>query len=473
MQPTLAFDTRVFETTENAELRLGEIVKNASNPLFREAFFAEPPLRWEARYDNLYPSVITDDEEAVFKCWYSAFIVDEASNRTPLSQRPHIAYKGGQREEGVLYATSTDGSNWEKPALGIIEFEGSRSNNLVMRKATHGIHAGGVFKDLRDPDPARRYKYFHRNPGARRMAACFSADGLTWSQPLLWPERDAAGDTHNNAIWAPELGKYVGITRGWTDGHYRGLRTVLRSESADFIHWTKPLEIMRGADAHDQIYSMPIARYGDVYIGLPAIFRKGDADAPDWDRVDTELAWSPDTVNWERVCPGTPLIPRGAGSYPDGDYDCGCVYAAAPLIRGDRILIYYGGSNGSHNGWREGSLNLATLEKDRFAAFAPQTTEQTARLTTALLRVNAETVTVNIEIADGGCARAGLLGADRSVIPGFGLDDCLPLTEGGSARALRWKGRSTAAIAGAELRVVIELDNAKLYALAGLSRAVD
>lgn len=469
----LAFDARVFETTENAELRLGAVEKATANPLFCEAFFADPPLTWEARYDNLYPSVIYDDEEAVFKCWYSAFIVDEASNRTPLSQRPELAYKGGEREEGVLYATSSDGVNWEKPALGIIEFEGSKSNNLVMRKATHGIHAGGVFKDLRDPDPARRYKYFHRNPRARRMAACFSADGLTWSQPQLWPEHDAAGDTHNNAIWAPELGKYIGITRGWSEEDYRGLRTVLRSESADFIHWTEPVEIMRGADAHDQIYSMPIVKYAGLYIGLPAVFHKGDADADDWDRVDTELAWSADTVNWERVCPGTPLIPRGAGGYPDGEYDCGCVYAAAPLIHDDKILIFYGGSNGLHNGWREGSFNLATLDKDRFAGFAPRSTGQSARLATAPLRVDAETITVNIEIAGGGCARAGLLGADGSAVPGFGLDDCLPLTEGGLACALRWKGASTAELAGEELRFVIELDKAKLYALAGLSRAVD
>ena len=48
---------------------------------------------------------------------------------------------------------------------------------------------------------------------------------------------------------------------------------------------------MRGADAHDQIYSMPICRYGDLYIGLPSIFHKGDAkQPPDWDMVDTELA---------------------------------------------------------------------------------------------------------------------------------------------------------------------------------------
>ena len=468
----LAFDSRVFETTENAELRLGEMVKQPCNPLFREDFFADPPLRWEARYDNLYPSVIYDHEEAVFKCWYSAFIFDEASNNTPLNQRPHIPYKGGEREEGVLYAVSTDGIDWIRPALGIIEFEGSKANNLVMRKATHGIHAGGVFKDLRDPNPARRYKYLHRNPRARRMAVCFSPDGLHWSPPQLWTEHDAVGDTHNNALWAPQLGKYVGITRGWSDGPYRGLRTVLRSESVDFLHWTQPQEIMRGADAHDQIYSMPVSEYAGLYIGLPAVFHKGDIHAPDWDRVDTELAWSADTVNWKRVCPGRPLIPRGAGNYPDGEYDCGCVYAAAAFVHRDRILIYYGGSNGLHNGWREGSFNLATLEIDRFAGFAPLAAGRTARLTTAALRLHADTIRLNIEFAGDGRVRAGLLGRDGSALPGFGLDDCLPITDGGLACELRWNGKSPALIACEDFRVEIELENAKLYAIAGLSPGV-
>ena len=203
------------------------------------------------------------------------------------------------------------------------------------------------------------------------MASCFSADGLTWSQPLLWPDHGAVGDTHNNAIRLPGSGRYVCITRGWSAGAYRGLRTVLRSESADFTNWSPPAEILRGAGAHDQIYSMPIARYRDLFIGLPAIFHKGDQSAADWDTVDTELAVSADTVNWRRICPGQPLIPRGAGSYPDGAYDCGCVYAAAPIVQGDEILLYYGGSNGLHNGWREGSFNLATLPLDRFAGYRP------------------------------------------------------------------------------------------------------
>ncbi|MCE2473454.1 MAG: hypothetical protein J4G18_16485, partial [Anaerolineae bacterium] len=154
-------------------------------------------------------------------------------------------------------------------------------------------------------------------------------------------------------------------------------------------------EILRGADAHDQIYSMPIARYGDLYLGLPAIFHKGDESAADWDRVDTELAISADTLHWRRICPGQALIPRGAGSYPDGEHDCGCIYAAAPIVQGDKVLLYYGGSNGLHNDWREGSFNLATLPLDRFAGYRSLARPGKALLTTTPLRLNGADITLN------------------------------------------------------------------------------
>ena len=463
----LLLDPRNIASAQNAKLELGAVEKHAANPLFREEYFADPPKPWEARLDNVYPSVIYDQEEGLFKCWYKSFLRDRDSNNTPLAERPRISYKGGGREEGVLYAESTDGIDWRKPELGLIEFAGSRQNNIVMSRAVHGIHAGGVLKDPRDPDPARRYKFIHLNARARRLANCFSADGLTWSQPALWPGRDAVGDTHNNAIRLPGSGRYVCITRGWSEGAYRGLRTVLRSESDDFLRWSPPVEILRGRDAHDQIYSMPITAYGDLYIGLPAVFHKGDESAADWDTVDTELAISADTAQWRRICPGQPLIPRGAGSYPDGDYDCGCIYAAAPIVQGDKILLYYGGSNGLHNGWREGSFNLATLGIDRFAGYAPRDANETARVETTPQLLTGECLSINAEVETSGTVRAMVLDAGGNELSGFGFDDCRPVTCGGTARELRWHDRRAAEMVGQTVRLAFEFRNAKLYALIG------
>lgn len=471
----LLLDPRNISAARNALLVLGRVEKHAANPLFREECFADPPKPWEARLDNVYPSVIYDQEDGFFKCWYKTFLRDRDSNRTPLDARPHAQYRGGGREEGVLYAESSDGIHWRKPELGLVEFAGSRRNNIVMSRAVHGIHAGGVLKDRRDPDPARRFKFIHLNARAGRMASCFSADGLNWSQPVLWPDHDAVGDTHNNAIRLSDTGRYVCITRGWSAGAYRGLRTVLRSESDDFLRWSPPVEVLRGQDAHDQIYAMPVAAYGDLYIGLPAIFHKGDPSAVDWDTVDTELAISADSAHWRRICPGQPLIPRGVGSYPDGEYDCGCVYAAAPIVQGDQILLFYGGSNGLHNNWREGSFNLASLPRDRFAGFQPIAGSGTALLTSAPMRVTGAEITLNAEVAAGGSIRAALVDDDGATLPGYRLDDCQTISEGqgGLALNLCWPERSIADLAQSAFRVRLELKAATAYALGGVARAND
>jgi hypothetical protein len=400
----LLLDSRLIETAVNVKLSLGTVKKHPNNPLFVEEFFADPPNKWEARYDNVYSTVIFDEEEGIYKLWYHAFLIDRDSNKTPLAKRPSVEYAGGGREDGVLYATSMDGIHWEKPNLGIIPFDGSTDNNIVMSRESHGVHAGGVLKEVNDPDPNRRYKYFHQNKSTKQMAVAFSADGLHWSQPVVWPEHTAVGDTHNNALWSPELGKYVGISRNWSgsEGTYKGVRTVVRTESEDFIHWSDPVEVMRGVDYHDQIYSMPIFRYGDLYLGLPAPFHKGNPDAPDWDTVTTELVWSPDTIEWHRLCPGEQLIPLGEGAYPTGVYDCGCIYAAAPVIRDGMIQLYYGASNGLHNNWREGSFALATLPIDRFAGYVPEIENERGVLQTVAMVAQDDSLSVNVECFAGG-----------------------------------------------------------------------
>ena len=108
---------------------------------------------------------------------------------------------------------------------------------------------------------------------------------------------------------------------------------------------------------------MPFFRYEDVYLGLLMIIRLSE------ERVHCELAWSPDSIRWERINPGTPFIPNAAVK---GRYDWGCVYAAdAPVVMKDRIRIYYAGSNGHHRYWRDGFLCLATLRPDGWAGYVP------------------------------------------------------------------------------------------------------
>ena len=96
----LVIDDSLVSERHNVHLELGRVEKSNSNPLFVEEFFGDPPKRWEARYDNLYPNVIYDQNKGSFKLWYNAFIRAGQSEETPLDERPHNAYHGGKQRMG-------------------------------------------------------------------------------------------------------------------------------------------------------------------------------------------------------------------------------------------------------------------------------------------------------------------------------------------------------------------------------------
>ena len=421
----LLLDNRVVDDAENAELTLGAVEKHGANPLFGE----DRP--WEKRFDNLYANVVYDDEAGIYKCWYSPFVVDHSSRRMTVRQRRETKYRAPRnREMGICYATSEDGLAWRKPELGIVDYDGSKANNILMRGGKGAVvrggpHGSGFLRDPSDPDPNRRYKAFFKS---KALSVAFSADGVHWNPDATRAVAKGSGDTHNNALWAPTLGRYVGITRQW--GKPFG-RQVARTSSADFVDWDEPRIVLQGLNENEQTYAMPVFFHGGVYIGLLAIH---DQEA---DRVWTELAWSPDTENWHRVLPGTPLIPNGGD---EGDYDWGCVYAAAnPVFLEDEIRLYYGGSDGLHTSWRNGFLCLATLRPDGFAGYKAADTSSQALVTTTAVFDAPPPLRISADVADGGKVVVRALGEDRLVVA-----ESEPLMTGESDALVQWRGDGAA-----------------------------
>ena len=111
------------------------------------------------------PTVIWDEEERIFKAWYSG------SDIAP------------ERWTAVGYATSTDGVTWEKPRLGLHEFRGSSANNIVV------MGYGPVLKDTAEPDPAKRYKMILRGPRPRTGRRGCGAGGEPWGAAELFAGR--------------------------------------------------------------------------------------------------------------------------------------------------------------------------------------------------------------------------------------------------------------------------------------------
>jgi hypothetical protein len=442
----LLLDSRIVESTKNAKLTIGAVEKHPFNPLFTE----DKP--WEKRFDNLYANVIFDEEEGIYKCWYSPFIIDNSAKGMTLEQRKQRRYRAPRnREMAICYATSKDGITWVKPELGIVEYEASKATNILWRgsddrkKLWGGPHGSGIFKDFRDPDPKRRYKAFLK---AKILSVAFSADGIHWGPAIACPEADSAGDTHNNAFWAPTLGKYVGITREW--GKAFG-RQVARTSSADFVNWSKSEVVLEGLDKGHQTYSMPVFFHGGIYLGLVAIH---DQKA---DRVWTELTWSQDTVTWHRVLPGTPLIPN---SEKEGDYDWGCVYAAAcPVILEDEIRLYYGSSDGYHFGWRNGFFCLTRLRPDGWAGYEPVVADKAAHIKTIPVVCTGKDLRVCADVKKKGYVKIKLFDNDNKQLAESEL-----ISKTVPDSPVQWKnGFSFSKLKGKEVKLRFKLGKSRLY----------
>jgi len=428
----LFLDRRIVERAEHAVLRVGKVRKESRNPLFVE----DKP--WEARFDNLYANVVREPSTGLYRCWYSPFVVDEAVRTIARAERKSKPYRALKREMGVCYAESRDGLKWSKPSLGLVEFEGSRENNLVCR----GPHGAGVFRDAHEQDPARRYKMLFQD---RTTSGASSLDGIHWTAPVAFASIDAVGDTHNNAIWANALSRYAGITRLWDRSTKQ--RLVGRTESDDFLHWRKALEILRAdpRTPESQTYAMPIFEYAGLYLGLLMMFHVPS------DTVACELAWSADTLNWERVDSGTPLIPLGGA----GACDSGCVYAAAtPVVLNNGIRLYYGSSNGPHTGWRDGFFCLAHLRPDGFAAMEAR---DGATIITRPVEVSGDGLRVNVD-ATNGELRVGVLGEER-----LSVERSVALRGDHMDAACRWRGADLKHLLGRRVQLVFALRSARAY----------
>lgn len=435
----LLLDARIIDKTENAKLTLGNVTKDSRNPLFKE----DKP--WEVRFDNLYANVLYDSAAGKYKCWYSPFIVDPGTSKIPVEQRKQIRYPAGRmgkREMGVCYAESDDGIHWRKPNLGIIEFNGSRENNIVMRAA----HGAGVFRDEHETDSRRRYKMFFKRG---KMKAAFSADGLHWGDAFDCKGLDVAGDTHNNALWVPTLNKYVGITRMW--GGDPAVRQVGWTSTEDFSSWSEAKVVLQGLTPSQQTYAMPAFYYKGVYLGLVAIFN------PETDRVCTELAWSPETIEWHRIAAGTPFI---ANSDTPHHYDWGCVYAAAyPIVQKDKILLYYGGSDGPHTGWRKGYFCLATIRKDGFAGYEPIDLQKPAAIISNPLTFVGKSISLCADVANNGQIIVTILDQSRQL-----LAQSEVIKSGLTDGKVQWrKISSLKKFAGKTVILKFEFLNAKLW----------
>ena len=447
-------DDYLIERVDNTVLAMSQAVKAESNPVLR------PDKPWEGN-DVRVDAVIFEEQEQLFRMWYT-----------------------GNLSVNCL-ATSKDGVHWEKPVLGLVEYEGSKENNIIPPEQFKPY----FFKDLHETDPAKRYKGLVRYGSmstTMQFDLFYSPDGVQWTpcpeNPVIdtAPRRGRFGPTVFMG-WDPIREVYAmhleNSLHRWSPA---GKRLIGRAESPDMIHWSEPETIIVPDDQDPpdlDFYCMPTIAYEGMYVGLLWNFRMIRST------ILPQIVFSRNGTHYNRDY-REPFIAPGA----NGSFDTAVVYPIDPIVHGDRILFYYtGGNYRAHETFAAVgdkalfAVGLAETPRDRFVSFegarwsdeaAGAVANRYSQVLTRSFTFSGSQLHLNFLATLYGGAGVGpcemrveILDSTYHVISGFGFDDCENLSTSSLDQVVSWNGNSDLSeLAGKPIRLRFYFKNSSLYA---------
>ena len=377
-QTLFVFDDVCIPHTQNLRLEMTVPTRHPANPVVPRG----PEGSVDANGVQFYGSILK--ENGRYRLWYIAWD-DDRDSKTP-SARWRAAY-----------AESKDGISWVKPNLGLVDYRGSKDNNLVlMQPGNWGFVNLKVIADPDDPDPSRRYKmtthvYFRHNTRLGTLLPFTSADGLTWK-----PVRDVKpvkGELKKADLLVPGFhfepcgglyqwdGFYYATTQNALPGvHLYQGRVVRLLRSRDFNQWdgTTTLAFVRtpqhsylgagksreGEQNHEGI---AVWNRRNVLLGITGKWH----GAAEWKDVSVDLGFviSNDGLHFREPKHEWAFLERGK----DGEWDQGGLLQGQGFENiGDKTFVYYGAWDPRH--WQDqqkrGGVGIAVLPRDRFAALS-------------------------------------------------------------------------------------------------------
>jgi len=465
-------------------------IKLSITPARKSDVFFKKERPWEVG-SNLHVNTIIY-EDGIYRLWY-----------------------GVSKEDGsyVCYAESKDGFDWRRPDLGLIEYEGSKRNNILSTGEKSGL--GSIFVDpsapaeerykaiapqgiyYRDgkPEPTMTREKFKqlliamdlgevkreersRIEVHRSVVGSVSPDGINWKhldEPIL-DVGNTALDTHNICTFDPFTNKYVAYLRG---GRIRR-RLVRRAEGREFRKLEAPIPCLLcdpQDPVDDDVYNPCYCPYPggtvfgrQLYLMFPSIYHRIDST------VDIQLAVSHDSYNWARP-ERKPIIDR---EHPQGEY--GMVYATPNLIaleNGEWRLAYEGNSlkhdfldRGAKYG-QEGhirELRWASWGEDRLVALeAPAEARVTLITQTCIYKE----MRLNFKTEKDGWIKAEVVNTpvtppkEVKPFPGYSKEEAELLTGDELSRVVTWNGKSDLApLKGTSISIRLHMYRAKVFSIA-------
>lgn len=300
--------------------------------------------------------VFYDPRDRLFKMWYHAGWFD-----------------------GVAYATSEDGLNWQRPDLDIQP----GTNRVLARRAEYRRDGATVWLDSDAKDPAERFKMFvyFRTKEGEGGHVYTSPDGIHWNERA---RTSPCGD--NTCFYLdPFRKKWIYSIRSYNQ--YGRVRSYWAD--ADFIQgwsWPKngPVEWLR-TDALDmpdpelgyapQLYKFSAVAYESLMMGVFAIFKGPPNELASKEGVpktiDMTVGFSRDGFHWNRL-DHKPFL---ACSRIPGTWNRGYLHSAGGicLVVRDKLHFYFGAFSGvspksGSDIYSGASTGLAILRRDGFAS---------------------------------------------------------------------------------------------------------
>ncbi len=418
-------------------------------------------LRFDAPWEGAFCGYVTVLKDGnLIRCYYRG-------NPT--------AGRDGSESEVTCYAESRDGITFTKPALGLFEVHGTRTNNVVLAGQSPFSHNFAPFLDTRPGvPPGERFKAL-AGTSESGLHGFVSADGLRWrplrDTPLL---TRGAFDSQNVAFWSESEHCYALYFRTWTRGDFAGYRTISRATSADFLAWSAPVEMHFGDTPREHLYTSqthPYFRAPHLYIATPMRFLPGrkvltaaQAEAlgvnPDYasDVAEAVFMTSRGGSNYTRQFMEAFIRP---GLDPGNWASRAGLTALGVVPTGPTEMSLY---KQAHYAQPTGHLVRYTLRTDGFVSInAPY---RGGGFVTRPFTFTGRELVVNFSTGAAGGLRVEVQDAGGQPVAGFGLAEAIEEVGDEIERVVRWKGgRDLARLAGQPIRLRFVMQDADLYSL--------
>ena len=370
---------------------------------------------------------------------------------------------------GQAYAVSQDGTQWDRPNLGIIEFEGSTNNNLVWTKP--GGNMNPFLDQNPDAHPSQRYKAIVRGSGV--IYALQSSDGLHWKlmqeEPIL---TDRPFDSPNVAFWDTNRKEYVTYTRGVGPGEgdfkggtkISGVRWIRRATSSDFLNWSTLELIDSGDTPYEHLYTNACTQYfraPHVYLMFPKRFvpeRTFDKNWPNPGISEAVFMSSRDGINFDRRFMQAFLRP---GNDPRNWTDRNMIVGVGVVPTSDTEMSLYYVEHYQHPSVR---LRRASLRIDGFASVnAPYSGGE---FTTNPIVFDGGELVINYATSVAGSIQVEMMDANGKVIDGYLLPQNDVIFGDQIERVVSWDDRvDVSSLSGKPVRLHVTMKDADLYSI--------